>query len=146
MTCTSVTFPPLPSCAKVYCREILKKKQNRYVYKISPEEACQSTNSWFPPHHMVRHNGKDRTGIITTHYLNRLLFHGPLPPLLGVLLRLWEHVVAVSGHIKDMFHQIPLSLARKAVLKFILRDMNQHSAPNIYVWQMLPFRTTCSTC
>lgn len=49
-----------PEQAQVYCSEIQKLESVGYIAKITQEEADKSTESWFIPHHMVHHNGKDR--------------------------------------------------------------------------------------
>lgn len=110
-----------PSHADVYCHEIHKLQQAGYV-----------SNTF-------QHQGQS---------LNELLLPGPPlgPSLLGVLLRFREHAVAVSGDIKGMFHQIHLLPADKPVLRFIWRDMQRDTEPDIYEWQVLPFGTTCSPC
>jgi len=49
-----------PERAETYRKEISELEQAGYVAQILPEEAEQSKESWFIPHHMVHHNGKDR--------------------------------------------------------------------------------------
>ncbi|XP_052412579.1 uncharacterized protein LOC127957915 [Carassius gibelio] len=142
-----------PEKAKVYCSEIRKLESAGYVAKISAEEADQSTESWFIPHHMVHHNGKDRIVFNCSFQhqgqsLNDQLLPGPTlgPSLLGVLLRFRQHTVAISGDIKGMFHQVRLLPGDKPILRFLWRDMNREAEPEIYEWQVLPFGTTCSPC
>lgn len=139
--------------AKSYCAEIRKLEEAGYISKVSPGEAEQSSESWFIPHHMVHHNGKDRVVFDCSFQyqgqsLNELLLPGPPlgPSLLGVLLRFRQHSVAVSGDIKAMFHQIRLQPTDTPVLRFIWRDMQREEEPTIYEWQVLPFGTTCSPC
>ncbi|KAI2656414.1 Aspartyl/glutamyl-tRNA(Asn/Gln) amidotransferase subunit C [Labeo rohita] len=98
--------------AKAYCTEIHKLESAGYVAKITTEEAHNTSESWFIPHHMVHHNGKDRIVFNCSFQhqgqsLNSQLLAGPMlgPSLLGVLLRFRQHTVAVSGDIKGMFHQ-----------------------------------------
>ncbi|XP_067219119.1 uncharacterized protein [Chanodichthys erythropterus] len=80
--------------------------------------------------------------------LNDNLLPGPTlgPPLLGVLLRFREHVVAISGDIRAMFHQIRLLPEDQPLLRFLWRDMERDRTPDIYEWRVLPFGTTCSPC
>lgn len=140
-----------PIRAEVYCNEIRKLEEAGYVAKVSADEADQSAESWYIPHHMVNHNGKDRIVFNCSFQyqglsLNDLLLPGPAlgPTLLGVLVRFRQHAVAVSGDIKGMFHQIRLLPADKPVLRFIWRNMEREQEPSIYEWQVLPFGTTCS--
>nr|XP_055033759.1 uncharacterized protein LOC129422083 [Misgurnus anguillicaudatus] len=142
-----------PEKAKVYCNEITKLESAGYVSKITAEEADQSAESWFIPHHMVQHNGKDRIVFNCSFQhqgqsLNEQLLPGPTlgPSLLGVLLRFRQHTVAISGDIKGMFHQVRLLPGDKSVLRFLWRDMRREAEPDIYEWQVLPFGTTCSPC
>lgn len=141
-----------PTQAESYRAEIRKLEEAGHIAKVSPDEAGK-TESWFIPHHMVHHNGKDRVVFDCSFQyrgqsLNELLLPGPTlgPSLLGVLLRFRQHSVAVSGDIKAMFHQIRLQPSDKPVLKFIWRDMQTQDEPTIYEWQVLPFGTTCSPC
>lgn len=142
-----------PSRAEVYCNEIQKLEKAGYVAKVFADEADQSAESWYIPHHMVNHNGKDRIVFNCSFQyqglsLNDLLLPGPAlgPTLLGVLIRFRQHAVAVSGDIKGMFHQIRLLPTDKPVLRFIWRNMDREQEPSIYEWQVLPFGTTCSPC
>lgn len=142
-----------PTQAESYRAEIRKLKEAGYVTKVSTEEASKTSESWFIPHHMVHHNGKDRVVFDCSFQyrgqsLNELLLPGPTlgPSLLGVLLRFRQHSVAVSGDIKAMFHQIRLQPSDKPTLRFIWRDMQTQEEPTIYEWQVLPFGTTCSPC
>ncbi|KAG7457240.1 hypothetical protein JOB18_014039 [Solea senegalensis] len=142
-----------PTQAKSYCAEIRKLEEAGYISKVSPGEAGQSSESWFIPHHMVHHNGKDRVVFDCSFQyrgqsLNELLLPGPTlgPSLLGVLLRFRQHSLAVSGDIKAMFHQVRLQPTDTPVLRFIWRNMQREEEPTIYEWQVLPFGTTCSPC
>lgn len=141
-----------PQRAEVYCKEIEKLEKLGYVEVVPRETAKSTLESWFIPHHMVRHNNKDRIVFNCSFQyegksLNDLLLPGPTlgPSLLGVLLRFRQYPVAVSGDIKGMFHQIRLLPADKPVLRFIWRD-RRTEGPKIYEWQVLPFGTTCSPC
>ncbi|XP_073789840.1 uncharacterized protein [Danio rerio] len=150
---TERTLERDPDRAKIYCSEISKLESAGYVAKITAEEANQSEESWFIPHHMVHHNGKDRIVFNCSfqHHgqsLNDQLLPGPTlgPSLLGVLLRFRQHTVAISGDIKGMFHQVRLLPGDKSVLRFLWRGMCREVEPEIYEWQVLPFGTTCSPC
>lgn len=142
-----------PKGAEVYCNEMQKLEKTGYVAKVLPEEADQTAESWYIPHHKVNHNSKDRIVFNCSFQhqgpsLNELDLPGPAlgPTLLGVLIRFRQHAVAVSGDIKGLFHQICLLPADKPVLRFIWRNMEREKEPTIYEWQVLPFETTCSPC
>ncbi|XP_073718868.1 uncharacterized protein [Misgurnus anguillicaudatus] len=142
-----------PDLAKVYKEEINKLVKAGYVVKISSDEASQSNESWYIPHHIVHHNGKARVVFNCSfkyqqHALNDTLLPGPNlgSTLLGVLLRFREYPVAISGDIRGMFHQIRLLREDQPLLRFLWRDMERDRNPDIYEWRVLPFGTTCSPC
>ncbi|KAK7890973.1 hypothetical protein WMY93_022936 [Mugilogobius chulae] len=142
-----------PARAASYCKEMDKLVQAGYVAEVPAEEASKSTESWYVPHHMVHHNGKDRVVFNCSfsyngQSLNDYLLPGPTlgPTMIGVLLRFRRHAVAISGDIKSMFHQIRLLPADKPLLRFLWRNMEKTSEPRIFEWQVLPFGTTCSPC
>ncbi len=94
--------------------------------EISTQEAEQSPESWYIPHHMVTHNNKDRIVFncfysYQGHALNDILLPGPIlgPSLLDVLLRFREHPVAISGDVKGMFHQGYLLPSDKPIVRFL---------------------------
>lgn len=130
-----------------------KLQEAGYVAEISMQEAEQSPESWYIPHHMVTHNNKDRI-VFNCSYsyqgqaLNDILLPGPVlgPSLLGVLLRFREYPVAISGDVKGMFHQVRLLPSDKSIVRFLWRDMQRTEQPRIYEWQVLPFGKTCSPC
>ncbi|KAL6476782.1 hypothetical protein MHYP_G00152810 [Metynnis hypsauchen] len=142
-----------PDLAKVYNEEIHKLDRAGYVIKISSDEASQSEESWYIPHHIVHHNGKARVVFNCSFKfqqtaLNDILLPGPNlgASLLGVLLRFREYLVAISGDIRGMFHQIRLLPEDQPLLRFLWRDMEKERSPDIYEWRVLPFGTACSPC
>ncbi|CAI5660547.1 uncharacterized protein LOC106097744 [Oreochromis niloticus] len=142
-----------PGRAKIYRAEIEKLVQAGSVVKVSPSEVAQADESWYTPHHLVSHNGKDRLVFNCSFQflgqaLNEHLLPGPTlsASLLGVLLRFREHAVAVSGDIKGMFHQIRLLPEDRPLLRFVWRDLHPEAPVAVYEWQVLPFGTTCSPC
>ncbi|KAI3373427.1 hypothetical protein L3Q82_022037, partial [Scortum barcoo] len=144
-----------PERAAAYSKEIHKLPQldAGYVTPVLPAEAAKSNRSWFIPHHMVQHNGKDRivfncSFTFQGQSLNDHLLPGPTlsANLLGVLLRFREHPVAISSDVKGMFHQVRLLEEDKPFLCFLWRDMKVDEKPTIYKWQVLPFGTTCNPC
>lgn len=125
-----------------------------YVIKCGPEApADEGRDSWYIPHHIVSHNGKNRL-VFNCFYqyrgqsLNDYLLPGPTlgASLLGVLLCFREHAVAISGDIKGMFHQVRLLPEDRALLRFVWHDVSQGDPPAVYEWQVLTFGTTCSPC
>ncbi|XP_061128044.1 uncharacterized protein LOC133149871 isoform X1 [Syngnathus typhle] len=153
LRCTERRIAKDTARAASYCAEMDKLLQAGYVSEISTEEAETVTESWYVPHHMVHHNGKDRVVFNCSFSFNGLslndqLLPGPTlgPTMIGVLMRFRCHAVAISGDIKSMFHQIRLMPKDKPLLRFLWRDMQRTSEPRIYQWEVLPFGTTCSPC
>lgn len=142
-----------PVKAAAYKEEITKLKVTGYAVKLSPSEISNESESWFLPHHLVQHNGKNRVVFNCSfqyqgYVLNDFLLPGPAlgPSLLGVLLCFREHTLAVSGDIKGMFHQVRLLPKDKHLLHFVWRDLDRNRPPDIFEWQVLPFGTICSPC
>ncbi|XP_077361612.1 uncharacterized protein LOC144006574 [Festucalex cinctus] len=142
-----------PDRATAYCAEIDKLEKAGYVLKGTEEELRQAKETWFIPHHMVSHNGKNRIVFNCSFCykgdnLNKLLLPGPTltSSLLGVLVRFREYSVAVSSDIKGMFHQVRLLPEDKTLLCFLWRGLKTDQQPSVYIWQVLPFGTTCSPC
>ncbi|KAI3377778.1 hypothetical protein L3Q82_008922 [Scortum barcoo] len=102
-----------PVQAAAYRVEMEKLIKAGSVIKCGPEVSVQEDReTWYIPHHMVSHNGKNRLVFNCSYQyrgqsLNDYLLPGPMlgASLLGVLLRFREHAVAISGDIKGMFHQ-----------------------------------------
>ena len=142
-----------PERAAAYCAEIDKLEKAGYVLKVPDEELKKAKETWFIPHHMVSHNEKNRIVFNCSFCykgdnLNELLLPGPTltSSLLGVLLRFREHPIAISSDIKGMFHQVRLLPEDKTLLCFLWRDLKIDKPPSVYIWQVLPFGTTCSPC
>lgn len=142
-----------PEQAAAYQVEVERLLQAGYSEKLQQEEVEQSQESWYIPHHMVQHNGKNRivyncSFTYAGHNLNELLLPGPTlgPSILAVLLRFREHAIAFSSDIRGMFHQVRLLTEDKPLLRYLWRDMKVDHPPDVYQWQVLPFGTTCSPC
>ncbi|XP_073776433.1 uncharacterized protein [Danio rerio] len=139
--------------AAAYQLEMNKLKEAGYAKVIPPDQVDQAKESWYIPHHMTHHNGKNRVVFNCSFQnrgknLNQLLLPGPTlgPSLMSVLLRFREHTVALSSDIRGMFHQVRLIPDDRPLLRFLWRDLNRDQPPQVYEWQVLPFGTTCSPC
>ncbi len=120
------------------------------VRKLTSEEAAQSEESRFFPHHLVEHNGNNHVVFNCSYQfqgrnLNKSLLPGPTfgPSLLGVLLRFRKHAIAISGDIKAMFLQVCILPEDKPL---VWQNLCRDVPPVVYEWQVLPFGTTCSPC
>lgn len=112
--------------AQAYHTEIRKLEESGYIQKVSPELEAASTQSWFIPHHIVTHNGKNRVMLncsfdYKNQNINKLLLPGPNlgPSILGGLLCFREHSIAVSSDIKGMFHQVRLLPEDRPLMRFL---------------------------
>lgn len=142
-----------PEKVTAYKAEIKKLIDAGSILKLQPSELTQDGESWYIPHHMVSHNGKNRIVFNCSYQfkglnLNEALLPGPTlsASLLGVLLRFREHPVAISGDIKGLFNQVRLLPEDKPLLRFLWRDLRREDPPDVFEWQVLPFGTTCSPC
>lgn len=142
-----------PDQAQAYKAEIQKLEQASYAVKLAPGAEEDTATSWYIPHHMVQHNGKNRIVFNCSfqfrgNNLNELLLPGPTlsPSLLSVLLRFREHSVGISSDIRGMFHQVRLLPEDRPLLRFLWRDMNREEPPSVYEWRVLPFSATSSPC
>lgn len=142
-----------PEKAAIYSAQINKLIEAGYAKKLHPKDVEQSAEAWYLLHHLVCHKNKpclvfNCSFRLQDVSLNEQLLPGPTlgPSLVGVLLRVRQHQVAVSGDIRAMFHQIRLLPEDKPLLRFIWRDMRCEDPPDVYEWQVLPFGTTSSPC
>ncbi|KAJ7997224.1 hypothetical protein DPEC_G00226750 [Dallia pectoralis] len=141
-----------PEKAAAYRIEMEKLAQAGSIKKLGPDTPTQESESWYIPHHMVSHNGKNRIVFNCSYQFNNQNLNDsllPEPPLgaslLGVLLRFREHAVGISGDIKGMFHQVQLLPEDRPLLRFLWRQ-EKEEPPDVFEWQVLPFGTTCSPC
>ncbi len=139
--------------AAAYQVEMNKLKEAGYAQVIPADQVDQTEESWYIPHHMTQHNGKNRVVFNCSFQyggknLNQLLLPGPTlgPSRMSVLLRFRENTVALSSDIRGMFHQVRLLPEDRPLLRFLWRDLNRDQTPQVYEWQVLPFGTTCSPC
>ncbi|XP_073782539.1 uncharacterized protein [Danio rerio] len=142
-----------PQQAEEYCAAISKLEEAGAIRRLTTSEVLDSAESYYIPHHVVRHNGKSRIVFNCSfpyqgRSLNDTLLPGPTlgASLLGVLLRFREHAVAISSDIRGMFHQVQLLPEDQPLLRFIWRDMKRADPPAVFQWQVLPFGTACSPC
>ena len=93
---------------------------------------------WYIPDHGVYHNKKpEKLRVVfdsSAHFrgtsLNSELFQGPdlTNNLVGVMIRFRQDQVAVMGDIQSMFHQVPVPVADRDLLRFLWwpsGDLNQ---------------------
>ncbi|XP_065079701.1 uncharacterized protein LOC135702570 [Ochlerotatus camptorhynchus] len=126
-----------------------------YVRKLTVEE-LQTPRSqvWYLPIFPVVNPNKpskmrlvwDAAATVHGVSLNSVLLKGPdqLTSLLSVLVQFREFRVAVSGDIREMFHQVKMRENDQHCLRFFWKDDDQATEPSVYVVQVMTFGACCS--
>ena len=132
-----------PDVAQAYQETITQYVTDGHARKLTEEEA-KSPNGrrWFLPHHAVLNPNKpgkvrvvfDAAAAYRGTSLNDQLLSGPdlLQSLPGVLLRFRERAVAVSGDIRQMYHQIRMAEVDQPATSFLWRDLDTSRSPDVY--------------
>ncbi|XP_058839786.1 uncharacterized protein LOC131695341 [Topomyia yanbarensis] len=144
-----------PELAKCLHEKILDYKAKGYIRKLSTqEEVMRMERSWYLPiFHVVNPNkpGKlrivwDAAAKVGRVSLNSFLLKGPdqVTPLPDVLQRFREYRVAVSGDIREMFHQVRINSEDQHCKRFLWNDGNPGNNSTTYVMQVMTFGASCS--
>ncbi|XP_062556741.1 uncharacterized protein LOC134221566 [Armigeres subalbatus] len=142
-----------PNLAEILHQKIVDYAVKGYIRKLSEEEVQQqSTDIWFLPVFPVTNinkPGKVRIvwdGAAEVHgvSLNSVLLKGPdlLCSLLGILLRFRLHPVAVTGDIREMFHQVNIRQEDQQYQCFYWTGETGELA--VYVMTVMTFGACCS--
>ncbi|XP_062707432.1 uncharacterized protein LOC134287995 [Aedes albopictus] len=126
-----------------------------YIRKMTVEELEAPCNRvWYLPIFPVVNPNKpgkirlvwDAAAKIHGVCLNSVLLKGPdlLVSLLSVLVRFREFRVAVSGDIREMYHQVLMRPVDQHCLRFLWKDNEDDTAPSTYVMQVMSFGACCS--
>lgn len=137
---------------KTHLADYLKKN---YTRKLTPEEIQMNEGrNWYLPIFPVFDPKKpqkfrivwDAAAEVAGVSLNSTLLTGPdlLQPLPDILRRFREKSIAVCGDITEMFHQIVVKKEDQNAQRFLWRDGNQATDPEVFVMQRLTFGATCS--
>ncbi|XP_067628058.1 uncharacterized protein [Eurosta solidaginis] len=127
--------------------------KNGYVRKLSNGEIMRNSRSWFLPIFTVTNPNKMKTRLVWDAAakvcgvaLNDVLLKGPdlMASLIGVLMRFRERRVAITGDIRQMFHQIKVRQEDLAAQQFLWRDGEKARSPDVYVMQVMTFGASCS--
>jgi len=112
-----------------------------------------SPRSWYLPILTVTNPNKKKTLLVWDAAakvdgisLNDTILKGRdmLVSLMGVLLRFRERPTAVSGDIREIFHQITVCAQDQYSQKFLWRNGEINRPPDTFVMQVMTFGAACS--
>lgn len=127
-----------------------------YARELTPREAKSTAlRTWYLPIFPVLNVNKpgkvrivfDAAARVDGVALNSMLAKGPdlTASLFSILLRFRQEKVAMSGDVKEMFHQVKVREADQHVQRFLYR-FNEDEDIKEYVLQVLTFGAACSPC
>ncbi|XP_055605883.1 uncharacterized protein LOC129754049 [Uranotaenia lowii] len=142
--------------------ENVRQQVASYIEKgyahLATNEELEQTNPdhvWYLPLGVVRNPKKpekirliwDAAARTNGVSLNDMLVKGPdmLTSLPAVLTRFRQRNIAITGDIKEMFHQVRIRSEDKQAQRFLFRN-NPETLPQIYVMDVATFGATCSPC
>ncbi|XP_062715911.1 uncharacterized protein LOC134291768 [Aedes albopictus] len=136
-------------------QQIVEYVKKGYAHKITQEEIANSDpeRTWYLPLGVVVHPKKpekvrivwDAAAAVQGQSLNAALLAGPdlLTSLPSVLSRYRQRQVAISGDIRQMFHQFQIRPEDKQSQRFLFRS-DVSKTPDTYVMDVATFGVTCS--
>lgn len=140
--------------------EIMKSKIKDYEIKgyirklNSTELTIDHPRTWYLPIFPVVNPNKpgkvrivwDAAAFYRGVSLNSLLLTGPdqLNSLLSVLYRFREFRIALTGDIREMFHQVLINEKDQHSQRFLWRDGDSTRSPDEFVMRVMTFGATCS--
>lgn len=128
-----------------------------YVHKLSPAELEKNYKRiWYLPIFTVANPKKpeklrtvfDAAARVKRVSLNSTLHNGPdlVPSIVDILRRFRENEIAVTGDIKEMYHQVMVNEEDKHAQRFLWRNGEANREPDIYVMDVLTFGSRSSPC
>ncbi|XP_062699445.1 uncharacterized protein LOC134284513, partial [Aedes albopictus] len=136
-------------------QQIIEYEEKGYAHKLSQEEILNvdPKRVWYLPLGVVvnpKKPGKirivwDAAATVRGQSLNSALLAGPdlLTSLPSVLSRYRQRQVAISGDIREMFHQFEIRPEDRQAQRFLFRS-DLSKAPDTYVMDVATFGVTCS--
>ncbi|XP_070067103.1 uncharacterized protein [Drosophila virilis] len=144
LKCLEASLPKHPPLKEFMMNTMHDYKQKGYIRRLKDRKLLANTTSWFLPIFTVTNPSKKKTRLVwdaaakvSGMSLNDCLLKGPdtLASLMGVLIRFRERPIAVSGDIREMFHQVKVRLEDQPAQKFLWRDGDSSRFPESYVMQ-----------
>ncbi|XP_058451241.1 uncharacterized protein LOC131430355 [Malaya genurostris] len=138
-------------------RQISEYQTKGYAHRANQDEIADADprRVWYLPLGTVtniRKPGKvrliwDAAASVDGISLNSMLLKGPdqLCSLPGALFRFRQRPVAISGDIREMFHQIRIRAEDRNAQRFLWRH-NPKCDPEVYIMDVATFGSTCSPC
>ncbi|XP_020715832.2 uncharacterized protein LOC101455054 [Ceratitis capitata] len=128
-----------------------------YARKLSATEAgLSSPKTWYLPHFAVSNPNKpgklrlvfDAAAEVEGVSLNAHLLKGPqnYKSLPSILFHFRQGAMAVSGDIKEMFHQILVQPEDRCAQRFLWRNGESNRRPEVYEVSVMIFGAACSPC
>ena len=137
-----------------YCKKIDEYVEKGYAVKLTDVDEQARPTKWFLPHFAVRNENKpgkirfvfDAAAKSHGISLNDMLLAGPdlLVPLTNVLFKFRTHEIAISGDIREMFHQVNIRAEDRAAQRFLWRGRNRTQEPSVYEMRAMTFGATSS--
>ncbi|XP_058810950.1 uncharacterized protein LOC131675821 [Topomyia yanbarensis] len=138
-------------------RQIKEYQSKGYAHRASASELSRADprRIWYLPLGAVINPRKpekirliwDAAASVCGISLNSVLLKGPdqLCSLPGALFRFRQRPIAVSGDIREMFHQIRIRSEDCQSQRFLWRD-DPNRKPDIFLMDVATFGATCSPC
>ncbi|XP_036346973.1 uncharacterized protein LOC118756307, partial [Rhagoletis pomonella] len=143
--------------AENYKREVAKYLDKGYAKPLTPDEASvEGPRTWYLPHFGVVNPHKpqklrivfDAAAATNGISLNSVLLKGPeqAQPLIAIIHKFRQGVVAVAGDIQEMFSRVQILEADQESQRFLWRDGNTSEPIRIYKMSSMIFGAICSPC
>ncbi|XP_055590571.1 uncharacterized protein LOC129742669 [Uranotaenia lowii] len=144
-----------PATAAAMQEKILDYESKGYIRKISPKEEVDfAGRTWYLPIFPVYNPNKpaklrivwDAAAKVGGVSLNSFLLKGPdqVKPLPSILQRFREYRVAVTGDVREMFHQVRMNKEDQHCQRFLWNDGKPGKEPIVYLMQVMTFGASCS--
>ena len=145
-----------PDFAKQYSQKIEDYVNKGYARQLSPADCAGQSElcTWYLPHFGVTNINKpgklrfafDAAANVDSVSLNSALLPGPdlLNPLVGVLMKFRQFLIAFGGDVMKMFHQVKIRAADQPAQRFLWRGSRRTGAPDIYAMQVMIFGAVSS--
>ncbi|XP_067633216.1 uncharacterized protein [Eurosta solidaginis] len=147
-------FTELPSSYAMAKQRLLKKG---YARKLTQDEAAiENPKTWYLPHFGVVNPSKpgklrivfDAAAVTNSTSLNSALLKGPeqAQPLIAIIHKFRQGIIAVAGDIQEMFSQVRIIDKDQDSQRFLWRDGKLNEPISTYVMSSMIFGAICSPC